>query len=128
MGETQSDRRKAENEVFFRQSNERTEKSLRVLKEMATDEDQMDLVPDLDRPIHFYCECSDENCRQRIKMKPSIYRRLHKNADQFVIVPGHIDSSIEREIKTTETYSVVEKFVTTPSRADHLNPTDVNNS
>lgn len=117
----------AENEVIFRQYNERITKRLEKLVKQATQEGNS-LGKHADLPLHFYCECADEKCSQRVVIKPSEYKQLHKNRSQFLILPGHRVASIERVVFKLPEYMVVEKYLT-PSRKDSsLHPTDLSNA
>lgn len=113
MEESLSERRLAENELLFRNANEKVRESLEKLK----NSDEAKAVPSLaknDIPVHFYCECSDKKCRKRIIMKPDEHKKLHQNSSQFVLIPGHEITSIERVMKTEDDYVVVEKLITPP--------------
>lgn len=120
--------RLVENEVMFRQANEQVPKDLQELKRASDADGEPALARNLDMPLHFYCECSDENCRTRIKLKPSKYAELHQNSSQFIVLPGHQVVAIEKIILETPSYFVVEKFVTPPTEANQLNRTDVDNN
>lgn len=115
MPESLSDRRRAENEVFFRQENERVRK---FVEERSAERGRR--APKL----HFYCECHDEDCRERIVMTPTKYQRLHQNSSQFIIIPGHRNPNIERLVRAEPEYVVVEKYMTPPARATKLNNTN----
>ncbi len=130
MTETLSERRMAENEVLFKKSNQQIPDNLEKLKQAAIAEGHESLLPDTDVPLHFYCECSDENCRERIIMKPSEHKALHQNTSQFVVIPGHSVPNVERIIHTTDTYMVVEKYEAPPlpPTDGKLNTTDIDNS
>lgn len=120
--------RMTENEVIFRQHNERVQKGLEKLFNDTKNEDR-DLLGDTnDIPLHFMCECSDENCQKRIIMKPSKYKKLHKTSSHFIILPGHGVASIERIVHEEPDYMVVEKYLTPPKKAKRLNKTDVDNT
>jgi hypothetical protein len=123
-----SERRMAENEVVFRKYNERIKKGFDELKRIAKEEGQEALVRDEDTPLHFYCECSDENCRQRIILKPSRYNEIHKHRDHFVVTYGHDVQSVERVIDGEADFCVVEKFHTPPKSSAKLHKTDLNNT
>lgn len=116
-------RKMAENEVVFRRYNEQVNITLKKLSILAEEHSQEAYITPNDEPLHFYCECADENCKARIKLKPSVYEQIHNHRDQFIIVPGHQAVQIERVIKTTKSYSVVRKFEV-PSSATTLNVTD----
>ena len=115
----------AENEVVFRRYNERVRQNFDEVIKMAKESGQEYLVPEDDTKLHFYCECSDENCRQRIMMRPSVYNKIHTNRRQFTIVRGHETKIIERIVRTESNYCVVEKFIKPPETARQLNPTGV---
>lgn len=110
--ESLAQRRMAENEVVFRSYNEKIEESFKEIKKIseeagATDYPVEDDIKDM--MLHFYCECYDETCELRIIMKPALYKTLHRQRDQFMIVPGHNAVDIEKIIKKDETYWIVDK-------------------
>jgi hypothetical protein len=94
--------RAARNEAVFREVNEQIE----ALEEQfsVTDED----------PV-FICECSDENCTERISLPLDAYESLRGNPRHFVILPGH-ETEIEEVVERHATYFVVEK----QGRAGHI--------
>ncbi len=116
-----SDRRLAENEVFFRQSNEKIAQGFAELKEMAEAEGHSDWLDDTDQPVQFFCECSDESCRKRIEMKSSKYIELHKNSSQFIVLSGHDVAKIEHVLKAEKDYILVEKYITPPKKVSKPN-------
>jgi hypothetical protein len=130
MGESLSDRRMAENEVVFREANERVQQGLQKLHEKAKTEGFDDIYDkgEPETPLHFYCECADEKCRKRVVLLPSMYRQLHTSKTRFIILPGHETPSIERVIKREKDYMIVDKFVTPPDNATDLHPTDLEHS
>lgn len=107
-----SERRLVENEFHFKRPNEKLAKGLEELRKMAVEDKQSDWYPD--DPIKFFCECSDINCRERIRLKPEKYLKLHQNSNQFVLLPGHAIPKIERTIKNENNYIVVEKYISPP--------------
>ena len=117
----------AENEVVFREYNERIKKGFDELKQIAKEEGQEAFVHEKDMPLHFYCECSDENCRQRLIIKPSRYNEIHQHRNQFVIAYGHDVQAVERIIDGEADYCVVEKFRDPPETATKLHKTDTGN-
>ena len=116
-----------ENEVIFRQHNEKIQKGFIEIVKIAHEDGQTDMLEKFDLKLHFYCECADEKCLERIIMKPAKYQSLHKNASQFIITPGHQVPKIEKTIKKATKYHVVEKNVVPPATADHLHPTNLHN-
>ena len=123
-----SQKRMADNEAVFRHYNEQVGANFDEIVKLAHESGQDDLIRDDDTPLHFYCECSDENCEQRILLKPSAYQKIHKNRRHFILIPGHESTFIEQVIKQKETHSIVEKFVKPSESARTLKPTSVDNS
>lgn len=128
MTNASSERRLVENELIFRQQNQRVTAGLDHVTESARSEGRDLLGKNPDTPLHFYCECADENCHERIVLKPSRHKSLHQNNSQFVVLPGHNIPDIERLVKNTPKYLVVEKYVTPPKKATKLHKTDINNT
>lgn len=127
MADILSKRRMVENEVFFRSYNEKIQKGLDELEKMAKEDNQEFFVNKDDCPLEFFCECSDENCRKRIRIQPSRYNEIHKKRDHFVIVIGHEVQSIEAVISNEEGFCIVKKTVHPPEKSEKLNKTNVNN-
>jgi hypothetical protein len=119
--------RMAENEAVFREHNERVQREIAKLKRLAKQEGHAELIHDDDIPLHFYCECADENCVLRVIMKPSLYQAIHRDRNRFIIAPGHDVKEIERVIDQQDDYYVVEKTVEVPDSPGGLNPTPVKN-
>jgi hypothetical protein len=112
MHEPLSARRLAENEVFFRQFNEAVTKNVASVGGNVNDE----------APIEFYCECSSDECIEKIPLTLADFISLHNNSDRFVLIPGHQINEIENVVFNGPHYIVVEKIITSPPYADHLNP------
>ncbi len=128
MHQSLHQRRQVENEVVFRQTNEKVIKDIDEIKTAAGADGFTELVHDSSMPIHFLCECSDENCAGRIVLAQDKYKNLHKNKSRFIILPGHNKPAIERIIEETKSYLVVEKFMTPPQDVKELKKTDNNTS
>ncbi len=128
MSNSTSDRRLAENEVYFKQSNEKVNKDLEKLKKLAESDGNHDLLIDFNQPFHFFCECADEKCHQRVKLTTSEYRKSRKNNKQFILAVGHDLKGIEKVQKKKKDFVVVEKFINIPPAADHLNATNLSNA
>lgn len=122
-----SERRQIENEMIFRRLNEKIGYDLDDLDTMHVEDNNRHLVRVNDIELHFRCECSDEDCDTRIPIKLSVYQKIHKNRDAFVIKPKHQVDAIEKVILTEDTYSVVEKNNTISEPGDKLNDTSINN-
>jgi hypothetical protein len=127
MSEPVSDRRMAENQVVFRRANENVQKSLDDANVIATEEGEEPIQLDADAPLHFYCECSDENCRQRVKLSLNDYNKIHQARNTFVIVCGHDVPKIEEVTEKHTEYCVVTKHEEPPRSDGQLNATPVEN-
>lgn len=119
------ERRMAENEVMFREYNENTKKRFDELAEIAREEKDPLLLVNASLPLHFNCECSNENCRERIMLKPSTYEEIHKKRDHFIVLKGHEIPEIEKTINEGRDYLVVQKHMDPPETAEKLNPTNL---
>jgi hypothetical protein len=117
-----------ENESMFRKYNEQVNKGLnRELKKEREIKGSTN-IENIDEPLHFYCECSDENCQERIVIKPSIYGKIHKNRKRFIVIPEHNIEKIEKIISVNKKYIVVEKYYSPPENPQELNKTSIDNS
>lgn len=128
MSHSLSERRKVENEVVFREYNERIKKGFDELKKIAKEDKQEDFVKEHDIPLNFYCECCDNNCKERIKVKQSVYDEIHTHRDRFIVLRDHECTDIERVVSTQGHYCVVEKFAMPPATATTLHEVDVDNT
>lgn len=131
MKDTHSTRRLVENEVIFRERNERLQKSIDQLNAMAIQDSQPDEAyrDEENLPLYFYCECSDESCIQRILVRHDEYTKIHKNRRRFLVLKGHEVAAIERVIREEPEYMVIEKNVEPPKHTDgKLHKTELNNT
>ena len=117
MKQKPSERRLAENEVVFRQLNEQIEKSIDEVNQMAAEAGQPEYMikhgPG-DPPLHFYCECSDIDCVERVQLNLHEYNQIHEKRDRFVVLHGHETEEVERVIKIEPKYLVVKKHIKPP--------------
>lgn len=107
--ENLSERRLVENELIFKRLNQKVVEDLTDLKQLAIVHRQADLAPDITQPLFFYCECSDIQCSKRIAITPEEYEKIHKNTRRFITASGHQTAEIERVVKSTPEYDIVEK-------------------
>lgn len=98
-----SKRRLIENEVIFRSVNQN------IQEFMDEKTNSTGLMP-------FYCECSEPNCVERIEMTTEEYAKIHENKKWFITKPKHQFFMIEKVIKKTQNYQIVEKYFTPPSQ------------
>lgn len=110
MVQSKSEKKLAQNQVIFKETNQKVYEGLENLDKRLNKDDVSVMKDGLNTPLHFLCECSDEKCHQRIVISPTKFKSLHGTPAQFVILPGHEVKAIERVTKKTKNYAVVEKF------------------
>jgi hypothetical protein len=94
----ESTARRAENESAFRTLNERIES--RVLERDGDSESELLIV----------CECSREECTERISLSVGEYELVRSRSRMFVVLAGHADLQIERVIMRSGDHDIVEKM------------------
>jgi hypothetical protein len=97
-------RRIGENEVLFRDVNER----LRELGEgfsMITEE------------AEFVCECGNSACADQVRMSLSTYEEIRSDPKHFFVIKGHEEPEVEKVLSEREGYLVVEKLPGGPAGA-----------
>ncbi len=104
-----SERRLVENELIARELNFKVVRGLTELTELAVAHDQAILAPDITQPLHFYCECSNIDCTERIQLSPEKYVKIHKESRFFVIAKNHQTPAVEEIIESLALYAIVEK-------------------
>lgn len=123
-----SERRQIENEMIFRRANEVVGDALDDLDAMHIADDNPQFIRDTNLSLDFKCECSDENCDERISIKLTEYQKIHINRDTFVVKLDHEVDPIEQVISTGTDYSVVMKNNFTKEPGTELNKTQIDNS
>jgi hypothetical protein len=101
-----SERRLKENEVIFQQANKGVADF--VMEDGGDDETL----------IGFYCECSNIDCRERILLNASDYRRYHKDQRHFIALKGHEMPNIENVVDEHDNFVIVRKVGEIPSVKD----------
>ena len=89
------DERRATNEAYFRDVNERIEEQVK------------DVVGA--RALQHPCECSSLTCAERIVMTPAEYELLHEDPRQFIVALGHVEPEIEDSVARNDRFEVVRK-------------------
>lgn len=123
-----SERRQIENEMIFRRSNEKVVAVIEELDSMHVEQGNPDLVTEDDLALHFNCECSDENCTERIILALDEYQQIHADRKSFIVKPGHEVTAIEEVVRTENNFSVVRKLAVVANPGTELNETSVDNS
>jgi hypothetical protein len=98
-------RRLRQNEELMEELNRRME---RMLEEIRDDDGAED---DRDAPIAFLCECSHLDCRERVHLEPSLFDRIHRDPEVFILVSGHEIPDVERVVDQIGDFLVVRKLV-----------------
>ena len=89
-------RRIAENEIRFREINERMRGSL-------------DGVIPSDDLVEFVCECGDGGCTAAVRLTLSEYESVRDHPLHFAVLAGHEIPDLETVVARHERYTVVEK-------------------
>jgi hypothetical protein len=102
--------RAAQNEALFRSVNEEIEKLGLVESES-------------EEPLAaFVCECSDGTCAVQVQLTLAEYEEVRSQSRWFAVAPGHVTREVERVVRTTDRYLIVEKD--TPGAAEIAEITD----
>ena len=88
--------RKGQNEVWFRELNERLEQRA-LVKHGSTE--QFEVV----------CECDREECAERLAIGVTDYESVRATATDFIVAHGHVDPNCEQVVDSKPEYEVVEK-------------------
>lgn len=121
-------RQMTENEAIFREHNEKLEKQLTDLSEMAEQDGHSGYDSNADLKLQFYCECADEKCHERVELTVAKYRAIHTDRKRFVVVPGHDVVGLERIIEQSDNYHEVEKVLQPPENPRTLHSTNIQNA
>ena len=87
----------AETEAVFREVNE-------VIAQTA---EQFDADE-----TEFVCECADETCADRIPAPLDDYEAVREHPTRFLLKEGHEKPLVEKIVRRTDDYAVVEKVET----------------
>jgi hypothetical protein len=94
------DERRARNEAFFREVNERIED---LSGKPAGENEQ-------DGSFEVVCECGRENCTELIEVKRTEYESVRGNPRRFLVLPGHEHTDTARVVERNSHFFVVEKL------------------
>lgn len=125
---SKAEQNQIENEMIFRRLNEKVGSDLTALDAMHKADGNQDLISDKHLLLDFKCECSDENCDERIPVRLSEYRKIHKDRDTFIVKTNHQVDSIENILVEKQGYSLVKKNESTPEPDNNLKHTAIDNS
>ena len=60
-------------------------------------------------PPAFICECSSDACTDHVPVDEETYRRVREHPRRFIILPGHLDETLESTVETHAGFLIVEK-------------------
>ncbi len=104
----QRDTSLAQNEITFREANERHAQAGQSMPPPA----QIELV----------CECSDRACTRGLTMPFAEYEWLRQNPWRFVVLPGHEAPAVENVVELYDGYVIVEKHPETRPQVESADP------
>lgn len=96
--------------VKQRVKNESDSKIVNVKKVEKIVEETEDTNQSLLHTMSFNCECDKKSCAEIIQMSTDEYELVHRKANNFVVVPGHVKLDIEKIVVTFSNYVIVEKL------------------
>jgi hypothetical protein len=108
MSDSRADRL-AKNEAVFRDVNEQVEEIARAPAAAGA-------------LLEFLCECVDGDCFERVQLSLAEYEQVRSDATHFVVFPSHVDATIERLVRQTDRFAVVEKEGEAAEEAEKLDP------
>ena len=94
------EKRRAQNEVLFREVNERIEAISQELSDRERPPVRLELV----------CECGREDCTEMLEATVTEYESVRGNARHFLVLPGHEDIETAPVVERTNRFLVVEKL------------------
>jgi hypothetical protein len=62
-----------------------------------------------DQSEQYLCECSLQDCMQRVSLTPEEYAEARSSPERFFMVAAHRDPVHEVVVRTTDRYVLVEK-------------------
>ena len=88
----------ARNEAMYRTVNREIEHAAEQLGDDPGDE------------LQLICECGQPTCTATLTLTIADYDDVHRQRDRFAVAPGHEDPTLERVVKETDAFVVVDKF------------------
>jgi|SRR5579862_2856455 len=71
---------------------------------------------------HFVCECSREECTERLHLSLSVYDAIRSAPRRFLLVAGHENEQVDTVVERGDGYVVVEKDGAAGRIADRTDP------
>jgi hypothetical protein len=105
---TPREERLAENEAMFRSANERMSE---------WEEQRINEAEEL-----YFCECADEDCREKVKLHKADYERVRSDSCHFLVVHGHETPDVESVVEDHGDWTVIEKNDEVAETVESLDP------
>ncbi len=102
------ERRMAQNEVLFREVNERINDVAHQLGDEV--------------PYEYFCECANAHCSFRLTLSQAEYEAVRADPTQFAVLPLHYTPEVEILVQETETHWIIRKIGEAGDYAEGLNP------
>lgn len=111
-----TEERRAQNEALFRDLNERVKEIDERLEPNGMGSPPTDL--------EFLCECGDLECATRFTMSRAEYESIREHPSHFVVLPNHVDESVEEVVEVRPGYVIVSKNGVAAEIARETDPRD----
>jgi hypothetical protein len=66
------------------------------------------------------CECADQDCIETFEIAPDEYAEVRANPRHFAVLHGHVYPEVERVVRESDRYVVVEKVAEAAEVAEFL--------
>jgi hypothetical protein len=70
----------------------------------------------------YFCECADQDCRQKVSLRKQEYEAVRSDPRRFVIALGHEIPDVETVIEKHEGWAVIEKAPEVTETVEMLDP------
>jgi len=60
-------------------------------------------------PPAFICECANDSCTDHVPVDEETYQRVREHPRRFIVLPDHVDETVESVVETHPGYLVVQK-------------------
>src|SRR5262245_1709675 len=70
----------------------------------------------------YVCECGMKTCLEPISLTHDEYEELRTEPNRFVVIPGHWSPKLERLVRETPSYQIVERIEAVETDAESPAP------
>lgn len=75
-----------------------------------------------DRRLELMCECADDTCSEPLFLMFDEYEQVRAVPTHFIVIADHVLPEVERVIRESSDYVVVEKIGDAGATAEQLDP------